>query len=304
MFRRFGSLFGCCRHIMATRGAEAARGGGSGGGSSSSNSAAGRSRRPSQSGEEEEEAAAATVSAAPPSGSPEVRAARSRARREGAPSPRLPRPHAASAFRRRRPARVLGQAGPLPLPPASLWGAGQVPLCFPPRGWTRTCGCSRGCVSWAGGESLVITFPRGSRGCFPPLVQTPEGRALPRARGGPLAAAARGRGPAKGMRRGTRSGWPRGAPPGGPGFVCLPLPGPAEGPRPSSVGRLRCRCEPCGGGARRAWVALPPSSAVGGAGAATGVFSLPFEISKNGLFSLFPFSTETTLKATVSWCPR
>ncbi|XP_025945399.1 gamma-taxilin isoform X2 [Apteryx rowi] len=54
---RFGSLFGCCRHIMATRGAEAARGGGS-----SSAAAAGQSRR--QSGEE----AAAVV----PCSSPEL----------------------------------------------------------------------------------------------------------------------------------------------------------------------------------------------------------------------------------------
>ncbi|XP_040975479.1 gamma-taxilin isoform X2 [Aquila chrysaetos chrysaetos] len=59
----FGSLFGCCRHIMATRGAEAARGGGS----SSGGSAAGRSRRQSQSQGGGEAAAAAA-----PSGSPEL----------------------------------------------------------------------------------------------------------------------------------------------------------------------------------------------------------------------------------------
>lgn len=121
---RPGSLFGCCRHIMATRGAEAARGGGSGGGG-----AAGRSRRHSQ-GRGGEEAVAGA------SGSPEVRAARRGALRSApAGSRRLAlRPHAASAPRGARPwGRCRSREAAL-LRGAPRWARGAGFLCAPPGG--------------------------------------------------------------------------------------------------------------------------------------------------------------------------
>lgn len=121
---RPGSLFGCCRHIMATRGAEAARGGGSGGGG-----AAGRSRRHSQ-GRGGEEAVAGA------SGSPEVRAARRGALRSAPAGSRLLalRPHAASALRGARAVWAVPLSGGRASPGgAALGSRGGVSLRSPRR---------------------------------------------------------------------------------------------------------------------------------------------------------------------------
>lgn len=158
---RPGSLFGCCRHIMATRGAEAARGGGSSGGGGG---AAGRNRRHSQ-GRGGEEAVAGA------SGSPEVRAARRGALRSApAGSRRLAlRPHAASALRGALAVGAVplsgGRASPGGAAPGSRGGVSRRPPGGSADGGGAPPTRARGPLAARGGAGT------GRRLCPPPLPQ-------------------------------------------------------------------------------------------------------------------------------------
>lgn len=322
---RLGSLFGCCRHIMATRGAEAARGGGSSGGSSA---AAGRSRRRSRSGEE----GAATA----PSGSPEVKAARRRAREEGGPPPRrlvAPRsPPAPSpcGLRAPQPAGPGARRRGRPRPPAPLSGAcigraglrsaspatGRVPAAAvarsehasappPPRSRARLAGARGGAPSPAHTTPPPPAPRPVSRGAR--AVPASRARRAPGGGGTWWGRAAGGGGGAWCLRAG------RGPAPasGGLGGLCRPLRrGPAGRPPVllarrrravpvllPALGARRCEARPAGG---EAVPASLPAERWGRGGS----LSLPSEIGKNGLSCLLLSSTETAGKEPVRWCPR